>query len=118
MDDIKAHLGAAVDALAGDLFNVSEFLYNNPEIAYQEFKSCEYLSRFLEERGFEVERGVGGVKTAFLARPAGRPQERPTVALLAEYDALPGVGHGCGHKSGGRPRHRNQVQNRSGSTHL
>jgi len=97
MDDIKAHLGAEVDALAGDLFNVSEFLYNNPEIAYQEFKSCEYLSRFLEDRGFEVERGIGGVKTAFLARPAGRQKKRPTVALLAEYDALPGVGHGCGH---------------------
>ncbi|MDO9211135.1 MAG: hypothetical protein Q7V48_10375 [Deltaproteobacteria bacterium] len=64
MDDIKAHLGAEVDALAGDLFKVSEFLYNNPEIAYQEFKSCEYLSRFLEDRGFEVERGIGGVKTA------------------------------------------------------
>lgn len=97
MDDIKAHLGAEVDALAGDLFKVSEFLYNNPEIAYQEFKSCEYLSRFLEDRGFEVERGIGGVKTAFLARPAGRQKKRPTVALLAEYDALPGVGHGCGH---------------------
>ena len=97
MDAIKVRLGAEVEALAGDLYAVSEFLYNNPEIGYQEFKGCEYLSRFLRGHGFEVEQGVGGVKTAFLARPAGREKTRPAIAFLAEYDALPGVGHGCGH---------------------
>jgi len=97
MDPIKVRLGAEVERLAGDLNAASEFLYNNPEIGYQEFKGCEYLSRFLRERGFEVEQGVGGVKTAFLARPAGCEKARPAVAFLAEYDALPGVGHGCGH---------------------
>jgi len=83
--------------LAGDLFAVSEFLYKNPEIGYQEFKACEFLSRFMAERGFEVEKGTGGVQTAFLARPSQASQSRPCVAFLAEYDALPGVGHGCGH---------------------
>ncbi|MBM4332325.1 MAG: M20 family metallopeptidase [Deltaproteobacteria bacterium] len=97
MDQTKNLLRAEVEALSGDLLNASEFLYNNPETAYQEFKACEYLSRFLEDRGFVVERGIGGVKTAFLARPAGLQKKRPTIALLAEYDALPGVGHGCGH---------------------
>jgi len=97
MDPVKSRIGAEVDALADDLFKVSEYLYNNPEIGYQEFKACEFLSRFMEERGFKSERGTGGVQTAFLARPAIRPKGRPCVAFLAEYDALPGVGHGCGH---------------------
>ena len=97
MDPKKARLGAEVEVLAGDLYTASEFLYRNPEIGFQEFKACEFLSQFLEKRGFEVDRGVGGVKTAFLARPSGRPKTRPAIAFLAEYDALPGVGHGCGH---------------------
>lgn len=93
----KARVSGEVEALAADLYAISEFLHQNPETAFQEFKACEFLGRFLKERGFEVESPVGGVKTAFLARPAGRAKARPTVALLAEYDALPGVGHGCGH---------------------
>jgi amidohydrolase len=97
MDEKKARLIAKVEALAGDLWAVSEFLYRNPEVGFQEFKACEFLSQFLERHGFEVHRGVGGVKTAFLARPAGRQNSRPAVAFLAEYDSLPGVGHGCGH---------------------
>jgi amidohydrolase len=97
MDPVKSRIIAEVDSLAGDLFAVSEFLYKNPEVGYQEFKACEFLSRFMEERGFKTERGIGGVQTAFLARPAQHPQGRPCVAFLAEYDALPGVGHGCGH---------------------
>ena len=97
MSPDKKRLCAEVEALAGDLYKVSEFLYNNPEIGYQEFKACEFLCRFMEERGFKSERGTGGVQTAFLARPATRLKGRPCVAFLAEYDALPGVGHGCGH---------------------
>ncbi len=97
MEPSKSRICAEVDRLAGDLYAVSEFLYNNPEIGYQEFKACEFLSRFMEEHGFKAEKGTGGVQTAFLARPAQRPKGRPCVAFLAEYDALPGVGHGCGH---------------------
>ncbi len=97
MEPAKDRVSSEVEALAADLFALSEFLYQNPEVGFQEFKACGFLSQFLKERGFEVESPVGGVKTAFLARPAGRAKARPTVALLAEYDALPGVGHGCGH---------------------
>jgi len=97
MEPSKSRICAEVDTLARDLYAVSEFLYNNPELGYQEFKACEFLSRFMEERGFKSEKGTGGVQTAFLARPAQRPKGRPCVAFLAEYDALPGVGHGCGH---------------------
>ena len=97
MDPAKVLLEKEVEAVAEDLFAVSEYLYKNPEIGFQEVKAVEYLGRFLEERGFQVEKGIGGLKTAFRARPAGQPLNRPTFALLAEYDALPAVGHGCGH---------------------
>ncbi len=97
MDKIKDQIGTEIDSLADDLFTISDFLLTNPETAYKEFKARDYLSSFLEEKGFEVEKEIGGVETAFLARPAGCGQTRPTVALLAEYDALPKIGHGCGH---------------------
>ncbi len=97
MTGIKDRIGPEVESLSEDLFAVSDFLLANPETAFKEFKARDYLSSFLEKKGFEVEKEVGGVETSFLARPAGYPQTRPTVAFLAEYDALPKIGHGCGH---------------------
>lgn len=97
MTRTKDQIGQEIDSLADDLFAVSDFLLANPETAFQEFKARDYLSSILKERGFEVEKEVGGIETSFLARPAGYVQTRPTVALLAEYDALPKIGHGCGH---------------------
>ena len=97
MDDNKTKICNEVDAIADDLFAVSQYLKDNPETAYQEFKACEHLSAKMEGFGFQVEKGVGNVATAFLARPKGCRPSRPTVAILAEYDALPKMGHGCGH---------------------
>lgn len=97
MEPAKACLSREVETLAAEIWAISEFLYANPEVAFQEFKACDFLGKILRKHGFEVESPVGGLKTAFLARPKGRGKARPTVALLAEYDALPGVGHGCGH---------------------
>ena len=97
MDDNKAKICNEIDAIADDLFGVSQYLKDNPETAYQEFKACEHLIKILEKNGFSVDKGIGDVETSFLARPADCPPSRPTVALLAEYDALPKIGHGCGH---------------------
>ena len=97
MDKPKERIGLEVEALADELFAVSDFLLANPEIAYQEFKACDHLSHVLEQNGFQVEKGVGKVETSFLARPDDCRPSRPAVALLAEYDALPKIGHGCGH---------------------
>ena len=97
MDKSKEQIGLEVESLSNKLFAVSDFLLENPEIAYQEFKACDHLSQVLEQDGFQVEKGVGNVETSFLARPAACRPSRPTVALLAEYDALPKIGHGCGH---------------------
>ena len=84
----------AIDEAADDLIALSKFIHDNPEIALQEVRSSAACADFLEERGFNVERGVAELPTAFAAS-AGTG--RPRVAYLSEYDALPGVGHGCGH---------------------
>jgi amidohydrolase len=97
MDKPKERIDLEVESLADELFAVSDFLLENPEIAYEEIKACGHLSHFLEQNEFQVEKGVGRVKTSFMARPADCKPSRPAVAILAEYDALPKIGHGCGH---------------------
>jgi len=70
------------------------------ELPLRETRTSEILSTFLKDRGFRVERGVAGMDTAFRAEfPFGRG--KPAVALLCEMDALPGLGHACGHNLGG-----------------
>jgi amidohydrolase len=87
----------AVDALRQELVDISLDIHAHPELNYQEYHAAQVLADALERHGFEVERGVGGVETAFRATLPGSNGDGPTVALLAEYDALPGIGHGCGH---------------------
>jgi amidohydrolase len=87
----------AVDALRQELVDISLDIHAHPELNYQEFHAAQVLADALERHGFRVERGVGGVETAFRATLQGSNPDGPTVALLAEYDALPGIGHGCGH---------------------
>ncbi|NIO10346.1 MAG: amidohydrolase, partial [Deltaproteobacteria bacterium] len=97
MDPMKEHIGRQIEALAQDLYSISDFLKDNPEVGFTEFKACKHLSQVLGAQGFRVERGIGNLETAFLARPDNCQPRRPTVAFLAEYDALPKIGHGCGH---------------------
>jgi amidohydrolase len=84
----------AVDDAADDLVRLSKFIHGNPEIAMEEVRSSAACADFLETRGFSVERGVGGLPTAFAAV---KGEGSPRIAYLSEYDALPGLGHGCGH---------------------
>jgi amidohydrolase len=95
MNDIKSQIGDAVDALAAELEALSHRIHAHPELAYQEVQASGWLADFLRERGFDVERGVAGVATAFRAVLDCGPG--PRVAVLCEYDALPGIGHACGH---------------------
>jgi len=60
-------------------------------------KALRWLTEPLWEAGFKVETGIAGLSSAFRAEWPGRENARPVVALLAEYDALRGIGHGCGH---------------------
>ncbi len=70
-------------------------IHAHPELALQEHQAAAWLARFLETEGFTVAFGTAGLPTAFVARRVGGPG--PVIALVAEYDALPGIGHGCGH---------------------
>lgn len=85
---------AAIERERQPLIELSKFIHANPEIALQEHQASAACAAFLEERGFAIERGIAGLPTAFLAE-AGSGE--PVVAYLSEYDALPGLGHGCGH---------------------
>lgn len=91
---LKARAVAEVEARRQDLVDLSLRIHANPEIGLQEEKASAWLSEYLESQGFQVERGVCGLPTAFRAT-AGSGE--PRVAFLAEYDALPDIGHGCGH---------------------
>src|SRR5699024_5117239 len=79
-----------------DLFNISKELYDNPELGDEEFESMKLLVDYLRSHQFEVETGIVNRPTAFRAEFKG-DKPGPTIAYLAEYDALPGIGHGCGH---------------------
>ena len=81
--------------LRADLVALSREIHAAPELAYKEFKAVAAIERILKKYGHAMERPYGGLETAFRSRIG--PKTGPFVALLAEYDALPDVGHGCGH---------------------
>ena len=85
-----------VEELEDIIWELALFLHKNPEIGGEERVSCQKIVEILSEHGFEVKTGVAGLGTAFVAKAVGRA-ERPCVAFLAEYDALPEIGHACGH---------------------
>ena len=95
-ENLKNRANATVDARRDELISLSTTIHSNPEIAFHEFKSSALLCDTLEHAGFAVTRGVGGLATAFRAEAYGIG-DGPTIALLAEYDALPELGHACGH---------------------
>ena len=96
LDRLKTHVTDAVDQMAEDLWSLALQIHANPELAFKEEKAASWLTAFLERQGCRVERGVGGLPTAFRAEVSGAG-DGPTIAVMAEYDALPGIGHACGH---------------------
>nr|XP_037274832.1 peptidase M20 domain-containing protein 2-like isoform X2 [Rhipicephalus microplus] len=95
--DLKEFVHSAVEANSQDLRGLSRFVWEHPELAFKEVQCHDWLSDFLERRGFTVTRRYL-LDTAFRAEfdaPGG--PEGPCVALLCEYDALPDIGHACGH---------------------
>ncbi len=85
---------ARIDELTQPLLELSHTLYADPELAYEEVRSSARCADVLEAGGFEVERGAYGLPTAFAARSGG---SGPHLVICAEYDALPAIGHACGH---------------------
>lgn len=93
---MKEQLRHHLSQIESKLWEMSDYLYHHPELGDQEYQSMKLLTDFLTSHGFAVEKGIVGRPTAFKAvYDSGKPG--PAVAFLCEYDALPGVGHGCGH---------------------
>lgn len=93
---MKKELGQYIDKLGEDLICMSDFVFDHPETAFEEVEACRLFTDFLESHGFAVERGLGSLPTAFRA-VYEQGQGGPSIGLLCEYDALPGMGHACGH---------------------
>jgi len=79
-----------------ELCEISDFIYHNPELGNEEYKAAEKLTSFLQEHDFDIETEFLGIKTAFRATYDSN-KEGPIIGYLCEYDALPEIGHGCGH---------------------
>ena len=93
-ESLKREVCAEIDRRSSDLVALSRRIHGNPELRFEEERAAAWLADFLESVGFAVERGAYGLATAFSAE---KGTARPRVALLCEYDALPEIGHACGH---------------------
>lgn len=95
-EDLKKTVRERIDGCAQELTELADTIWDHPEYNFQEYKACEAITGLLNKHGFVVTVGTGGVETAFQARwDSGKPG--PHIAFLAEYDAVPGMGHACGH---------------------
>ncbi|UHA73599.1 M20 family metallopeptidase [Paenibacillus sp. 481] len=92
----KERIAHAIDQNADELKHISRYIGQNPELGNEEYKASARLSSYLESHGFTVERGILSIETSFIGTyDSGKPG--PTIAFLCEYDALPDIGHACGH---------------------
>jgi len=94
IEKLKLKVKDSVELQRQQLIQLSLNIHDNPELGFEEEKASAWLTSYLENSGFYVERGIAGLATAFRATYG---QGSPRIALLAEYDALPKMGHGCGH---------------------
>ncbi len=98
LTEVKKALVEAADSLKDRLAALSDDFYRNPETGLKEKRTSAAMQAFLKESGFSVTGGVAGMETAF---KASYGSGAPVIAILAEMDALPAVGHGCGHNISG-----------------
>ena len=94
MDNIKKAAMDAIDRNRKKLEDLSLRIHSNPEIGYEEEKASNWLEDQLDQAGFVVEHGICDLPTAFKATKGSGPLH---IIVCAEYDALPGIGHACGH---------------------
>jgi amidohydrolase len=96
-DELKTKAAAYIDKIRTDLLDVSHAIHAKPELAFREFEASRVLTTAVERFSLPVSRGSYGLETAFESEFRGDGGAGPRVAVLAEYDALPGIGHACGH---------------------
>ncbi|MEE8204763.1 MAG: M20 family metallopeptidase [Dehalococcoidales bacterium] len=92
--NLKTQVKAEVDSRRRQLTELSLKIHSHPEMGFKEHQASNWLTHYLEANGFTVERGIAKLPTAFRASYGNG---RPAIAILAEYDALPQLGHACGH---------------------
>ena len=92
--DLKAGAQESISGVYNDLVNLSHRIHANPELGFEEEKASAWLAEYLSYAGFQVESGICGLPTAFSAKAGSGPLH---LAICAEYDCLPGIGHACGH---------------------
>jgi amidohydrolase len=102
--DAKRRLAGAVLSAADEILDLSHRIHAMPEVAFEERQAATLVAETLRRHGYEVEHPAGSLETAVRAmrrggRGGGAGGEGPRIAVLAEYDALPGLGHGCGHNT-------------------
>ncbi len=96
MKDFLRPAQKEIRALAPAITGINRRIFEKPELNFEEQFAAAHLCAALEAEGFKVRRGTGKLKTAFEAAWRGG-RKGPTIAVLAEYDALPNIGHACGH---------------------
>ena len=98
--ELKGRVAAAVEAARDEIIDLSHRIHADPEPAFEEHHASAWVADSLRKHGFEVEHPAGSLATAVRAvRRGGRGGTKPRIGILAEYDALPGLGHGCGHNT-------------------
>lgn len=98
MREIREEYLKIAEGLRKKVTDLSDDIFRNPELGLEEERTSAKMREVLKEAGFSVESGIAGMKTAFRAAIG---TGSPVIALLAEMDALPGIGHGCGHNIAG-----------------
>jgi len=93
---MKQLINEAINKLQDTFYDVSKYIGQNPELGHEEFKACKALTDVLKEQGFTVEIGTCDLPTAFTAVYDSQ-KPGPSIGFMAEYDALPDLGHACGH---------------------
>jgi amidohydrolase len=98
--EMKARLAAAVEAHRDEIVELSRRIHANPEVAFEEVQAAAWVAEAVARHGYSVEHPAGRLPTAVRGLlGGGRGGAGPRVGILAEYDALPGLGHGCGHNT-------------------
>jgi amidohydrolase len=98
--DVKGRAAAAVEAARGEILDLSHRIHANPEPAFEEHQAAAWVAEAVARHGFLVEHPAGSLATAVRGRlTGGLGADGPRIGVLAEYDALPGLGHGCGHNT-------------------
>ena len=92
--DAKAGARERFDTIQNTMISLSHRIHAHPELGFEEEKSSAWLAETLSDAGFAVEKGICNLPTAFIARAGKGPLH---IAICAEYDCLPGIGHACGH---------------------